>query len=481
MSYNHISLEPVNRSPTNTYGFSQNNNVIQFALPSTNQFLIGDSVKVIFNFQILLSNGNVLNANDVAYPSTHSGLNLFSSVNIGSYEQGGVQIETINQYPRMVSGLLNNGFASAENVVGKLSNAGCSYNVAYAKENVGTKNINASYHTKIYSGFLLGNTINLNNVSAGGCGGLTISLSCCSDNFLLAADPNNPANTGMTYRLQNVVLRCTTITPSPQESMAGKLKSNFASNYMKAVNQTENRRVNQSEIDEAFDRQVELAQSVAPPPITYNTINGFLSVLNTNNNSITSNINLGNCISMYMNFINSANLNSYTADSGATYFMETSNGFAKPLENVRISKGGILSPLNYDLETSVGLNYITNFTQTNDLRSEVYRNGAEGSYPYNMPNQDQKVGGSLYYGLKNLSLYRHSSPLDYVYPRNSVVGCRFSTIEGNGENYIDKPLQINLDSKLLTGTGNNVSTTAFLYVVNRQALVFEGGSMRVVS
>lgn len=483
MSYEHVSLEPINRSPDNVYGFSKSASQLQFALPTTNKFLIGDSVRLCFKFQCRDVNGAVVNASNVCYVTPQSGINsIISSLEIGSYGNGGLSIEQIRQYPRMVSTLLTNGFTDKGGQDSKLTQCGSSFNLDYARSNVGTNNLNTSYQLKLYSGFLLGNTINLADSKIGGISGCRIVANLNSDSFVLATVPNAGA-TGMTYEVSDVTMRCVLIDPSDDEVQVGMLKDSFTRDYMNYAKNVEGRRVEPDEINQAFERKKELSLSSNPAPYNYNTINGYLHVINTNNNAITSNISLGNCISSFGNVVLSSYVNNYAQDSGSNYFMETDTPQALPMENIRYARGGVLTPLKYDIETSVASNYVNpggavNQLSTMDTRGQIYRCGQEGVFPF-MDGYQNKGQANIYYGLENDNIYKNSVAGDLVKPRNAIFGVRFSSIEGNGVSYIDRPLQINIDSKNLAGV--NQSYTMYLYVINRQSLVFENGNMRVVS
>ena len=484
MSYEHFSIEPVNRSPDNVYGHSKSNNTLQFSLPSANKFVIGDSLRLCFKFQVRTSAGAVIAAANVSHLSAETGINsIISSLEVGSYENGGLSIEQVRQYPKMVASLLTNGFGDRNSTTGRLSNSGCGYNLDYMRWNIGNNGLNTSYQMKLYSGFLMGNNaINLSPNNQGGVGGIRLTCNLNSDSFVLSKYPGT-ANTGMTYEISDVILRGVMINPSQDEVKAGVLKESFTSSYMNYVKNVEGRRVDPDEVNSAFDRKIELSSTSNPPPMNYNTINGYLHILNTNNNAITSNIGLGNCISCFGNMVLSSYINNYNFDSGALYFMDTDTPQALPFENIRFSRGGLLEPLAYDEETSVSSNYVNQGailqTETMDTRGQIYRTAQEGVYPFGGKGYEGKVQGNIYYGLENDNLYRNSVGTDLVRPKNAIFGVRFSSIEGNGVSYIDKPLQINIDSKNLAG--NNQSYTLFLYVVNRQSLVFENGTMRVVS
>ena len=107
MSYEHFSVEPVNRSPDNVYGHSKSNNTLQFSLPSANKFVIGDSLRLCFKFQVRTSAGAVITVPNYCFISAETGINsIISSLEIGSYENGGLSIEQVRQYPKMVASLL---------------------------------------------------------------------------------------------------------------------------------------------------------------------------------------------------------------------------------------------------------------------------------------------------------------------------------------------------------------------------------------
>jgi hypothetical protein len=477
MSYEHFSVEPVNRSADNVYGFSQSNSVIQFSLPTTDAFLVGDSLKVCFKFLAYTSNGQPIQASNVAVVSLDAGLNtLFSTVDVGSYESGGLSFETIRQYPRMVSSLLTNGFSNRGQVFGGQSHAGVAFNTDYQRTNTGTQNgIAKSYTTKLYSGFLMGNKVLLSSSRDGGVGGLRITIQLVNDSFLFQDSPGQN-NAGLNYKISDLRLRGIMIRPSAEEKMAKKLKSDFVVNYSNMVMSAENRRVGSAEIDSAWSRQQELGSSSNPAPYNYNTINGYIATIASDNNSVSLNVNLGNAISAYGSFIKSTDLNSQTADSGATFFLEDSNDNAQPLTNLRFSRGGILYPIMYDLETNAASTLIGESVESSDTQAEIYVNGVNGTMPF---KDNDNVLGSVYYGLTNENEYMNVSENDHVTPKNATIGVRFSSIEGTGANFRDKPLQVNIDS--VNNGGDAVNHTLFLYVINRQSLVYENGLMRVIS
>jgi len=376
----------------------------------------------------------------------------------------------------MCASLLTNGFLDRGNVFGKGSHQGISFGEDFQRSNCGTTAYAPSFSTKLYSGFLMGNKIPLMSANQGGVGGLRVSLQCQNDSFIIQ-DSGTGGLTGLKYELTDVSMRGIIIRPSEEETVARKLKSDFIRDYSDVVMKSEGRRVNQDEIDQGWNRQMELARTSPARPINFNSINGYLATLNSANSSITMNINLQNCVSAYMNVIKSDRLNNQTTDSGSIYFLEDSAGNAQPLDNVRFSRGGILYPIMYDLESNAQINYNTNYTQTNTLQGEMYLNSVNSTMPF---DYKCKVLGSIYYGLENTTYYRDDAPNDKVFPKNATLGVRFSSLaEGIGANFKDKPIQVNLDSVLIAN--NVVSHTLYLFVVNRQSIINENGNLRVVS
>ena len=475
MSVEYFSVEPLNRNTSNTFSFEEGSPTIQFALADTEKYLVGNSVRLSFDLQLqTLAGSNVITGTECGISSSAGVHSLFQQVDLSSYKQN-IQLESIRNYHKMTSTLLNSGFMDEEEITDKGTNEGLSNSQSYNNVNVGQKSASVrgkqSFTIPIYTGLLMSQPIYLGQA---GLKGLKLSLLLLPSSSLIT---RLGGSTSYKAVLSNVRLIGQYYNPTDEEMRAGKIKSLFMDSVSNTMRQ-QGLRPTQDELDTAWSESVEMGNVMGVAPYTFNSISGYVDTLNSNNSSHSLNLGLGNVISVFANFTPSEFVNNYAHDSVAPRDLIDSGNVICPITNLKWSRAGVLYPYRFDVESNANdNNFDASGKRTSDRRANIYQGVVDAVKPF---YSNHYVSSSYKNSIDTQHQFYGVIGTDTLYSKGAGIGVNFSNLSGSGVDFKFQPLQFEIQSRLKSG--NTIRpTTIYLFAVNRQTITFDNGNVNVLS
>ena len=458
-------IDPVS-TPSNgviSFGSSGNTNITFNLAQDDNAFLDGKSVKICF--KLVLRDGT--DAEDTANKvrlsmeaGTHA---LFGQIDCFSFENN-ANISSARSYNRLCSSIIGNGMADQNDVVYSQSHAGLGISEEYMSSGVGIYSSTSpssddfqSYCIRPLVGSILGTKYYLGSTVAGGIGGVKLNL-------ILQPDSNSltnlaaPGGSEYTYEISEVKCLYSTIVGSPQEISALRLKSDFSNKYSEFVRTNENRQASRDEIEENFNR-VSQAQEGQPAVYKYRDFNSFLNTVQSDNHNISLNIGTKKTSSVFVNFVESSDINSTTldVDGNATDPIVDTSGNQVPYKSVSFTKGSELYPAKFLQNTNADENYTDSTTQeiTNERSAVTKKYLLDSVVPY-YENEYQRGSVSNSLHQDQYSIGENTSRVAGVFGLGSGQN---SVVNGDAD-YMFQPLGININTENL-GTFKNTSAFVF--------------------
>lgn len=263
-----------------------------------------------------------------------------------------------------------------------------------------------------------------------GVGGLTIDIHLAPSSAVLFdndGDASGGSLLGAFYEVFNCKLVCEVHTPSPQDmpkSSGGQLQ--------------------------------------------YNSFSGYYQTINSTNAEINFALGLSKVNGVFMNFIPSSHLNNLNHNSMATLIPTKTDGSIADLSQVVFTKGGIRYPLDYNIDTA----YKTD-TKQRQVDPQVIRNGLNAIIPFN------KITHTLVSPVNCNKDWASNDNAVLAGGLNYVVGVAYDTVgsDTSGGNFMEEAWGVQMD----IGLEDNNPVSAFIFVHAKQTLLFQNGSVQVIS
>jgi hypothetical protein len=468
MSVEYFNIEPINRSTSGVYSYDNGSPVIQFAIGDVEKYLIGQSLRIQFDFTIKNNAGGAVTGTEVGVSSSNGLHSVFQQVDISSYKSN-LMLESIRNYNKCVTTLYNAGFCDQEELVDRGTNEGVSPSQQFNNENVGIYNIAnqaQSFTLPLYTGLLQSQPVFLGQNALMG---LKINLNLAPSSNVLARETGSAT---YTYELSNVRLIGMYYNPTEDEFVAGRIKSSFISKYegmMRAqgVNPTSD------ELETAWSDVQDISQGKSQPPYEYYSISGFVDSLNSANSSHSLNLGLSRVRSVFMNFMPSTYINNFAYDSQVARNFTDDGGNITPVTEFKTSRAGVLFPCRFNLTSNASQN-ISNY-HINDRRSAMYQSLVNAVKPF---YENHYQSGSFKNALDSTQQFFGVVADDTLVAKTQGLGINFSNISNVGVDFSFAPLQFEIVTK---NDNAPVNHTIFLFAINRNTLVFEGNNVRVLN
>ena len=471
MSVEYFNIEPLNRSTTGEYSYDNGSPVIQFAIGDVEKYLIGNSLRVHFDFKITNTTGSAVTGTEVGVSSVNGLHSCFQQIDISSYKSN-LTLESIRNYPKCVATLYNCGFVDDVELTSRGTNEGISQSQQNNNHNVGLDpdgetHKNKSYTLPLYTGLLQSQPVFLGQQ---GLMGLKINLNLAPTNNVLQRFTGSET---YTYTLSNVRLIGMYYNPTQDEFVAGRIKSSFISKY-EMMMKAQGRNPTSDEMETAWSDVQDMSQGKAQPPYEYYSISGYVDALNSNNSSHSLNLGLSRVRSVFMNFMPSSFINNIAQDSQVPRNITDSNGKITPVINFKTSRAGVLFPNRFDLTSNSENNMTTDLT-TNDRRSPMYQCLVNSVKPF---YENHYSSGSFKNAISSVDQFFGVVADDKMVAKTIGLGVNFSNISNVGVDFSFAPLQFEIQTH---NTASPVNHTIFLFCINRNTLVFEGNNVRVLN
>lgn len=472
-SIEYFSIEPLNRSTTGIFSYDNGAPVIQFAVGDVEKYLIGNSVRVSFDFKVKNAGTDaaVTSSQECGVSSSCGLHSVIQQLDISSYKSN-IMLESIRNYGRMVSTLYNCSFCDQLELTDKGTNEGISPSQQFNNDNVGidvggnnTKHL--SYTLPLYCGLLQSQPVFLGQ---NGLKGLKLNINLAPSSNVITRLTGSAT---YTYEIYNVRLIGQYYNPSPDEFSAGRIKSGFISSY-EGIQRANGRSASSEELETAWSEAVDMGNGGAnQPPYEYYSITGFVDSLNSNQSSHSLNLGLSKVRSVFMNYIPSSYINNFAYDGMAPRHFVDDAGNLAPVVNYKVSRSGVLFPNRFDTTTNAR-GHMANGT-TNDRRSAIYQsliNAVKVFY------DNHYQSGNFANSIDSREQFYGYETADTIATKTAGLGMNFSNISSVGVDFSFSPLQLEIETLL---TGGPVNHTIYLFAINKNTLMFSGNSVRVMN
>ena len=481
MSVEYFSIEPANRSTSDSYSYDDGTPTIAFHIADQEKYLIGNSVRLSFDVEIQKADGTKLDGSgtQAGFSSSNGLHSIIQQIDISSFKSN-VMLESVRNYNRCVSTLMNCGFSDQEEITDQRTNEGVSLSQEYNFHNVGNSNksgttatdnqYDSNYCIPLYTGLLMSQPIFLGQTALKG---MKIVLNLAPSNNALVRFDRSSDTTIYKYVLRNVKLIGQYYNPTDEERTAGKIKSLFQDSYSSMM-RSQGVNPTQDMLETAFSEQVDMGREMGSmPPYTFNSITGFVDSLNSNTSSHSINMGLSNVVSVFVNFCKSSDINNLSADGQSCRFLVDSADVLAPITKLVWSRNGVLYPYKYDLTSNADANF--NDGSTGDRRAGIFRSVVDAVKPFRSNHYEV---GNYTNNINHLVQFYGVVGVDTLNCRCAGVGVNFSGhLSGSGQDFRFQPLQFQIDSKVKNSPTNH---TLYLFAINRQTITFNNNQVQVI-
>jgi hypothetical protein len=469
MSIEYFDIQALNRSTTGTFSYDSGSPVLQFAVGDVEKYLIGNSLRLSFDFKVFNTNGTqVSTAEEVAISSSCGVHSIIQQLDISSYKSN-LMLESIRNYGRMVSTLYNAGFADDSELLDKGTHEGVCQSQRWNNQNVGIKTSSmtssSNYSIPLYSGLLMSQPVYLGQ---NGLRGLKININLAPSSNVIQRLTGSAT---YTYEISNVKLIGQYYNPTDEEFTAGRIKSSFISSY-EGVMKGQGMRPSAEELETAWTEVVDMG-GMGTPPYEYYSITSYVDSLNSNQSSHSLNLGLSQVRSVFMNFIPSSFINNFAEDGMVCRNFEDSAGVLAPIINFKTSRAGVLFPSRFDITTNAE-GQMTAYT-TNDRRSAIYQ-GLVNAVKVFYENHYQS--GSYKNVVDSRRAFFGLDGGDKLASKTQGLGVNFSNVSNVGVDFSFSPFQFEIQTKIENAPVNH---TIYIFAVNKNTLVFQDNNVRVLN
>tara|TARA_Y100000004_G_scaffold95849_1_gene107318 strand:+ start:3517 stop:4926 length:1410 start_codon:yes stop_codon:yes gene_type:complete len=469
MSIEYFDIQALNRSTTGTFSYDGGSPVLQFAIGDVEKYLIGNSLRLSFDFKVFNTNGTqVETAEEVGISSSCGVHSIVQQLDISSYKSN-LMLESIRNYGRMVSSLYNCGFADDSELLDKGTNEGICQSQRWNNQNVGIKTAamtsSTNYTIPLYSGLLMSQPVFL---GANGLRGLKININLAPSSNVIHRLTGSAT---YTYEISNVKLIGQYYNPTDEEFAAGRIKSSFISSY-EGVMRSQGQRPSAEELETAWTEVVDMG-GMGTPPYEYYSITSYVDSLNSNQSSHSLNLGLSQIRSVFMNWIPSSYINNFAYDGMVCRDFVDSGGVLAPVVNFKTSRAGVLFPSRFDITTNAE-GQLTAYT-TNDRRSAIYQ-GVVNAIKVFYENHYQS--GSYKNAIDSRRAFFGLDGGDKMASKTQGLGVNFSNVSNVGVDFSFSPFQFEIQTLI---TNAPVNHTLYIFAINKNTLVFQNNNVRVLN
>lgn len=433
-----LTISPSNQNATISY--RSGNPVINFTIGEQNRYLLGHSVRFTGNLSVYKTAvgefGTIpLPANDLQISTKLGAYGMIDQITIASQKNHQV-IENVKHFGRYLASYLP-AVTSKEEAMNNYNSMAFTMPNVKATRLGSVANLNGSDATNRYyrgtsfalnlpTGFFNSGTPIPLQGNGGGTGGLEVSIHLAPDSQFL-----NGSWTNAFYQLTDVNLLCEVINPSVDE-------------LSRLMNTTQG-------------------------SMEYNAITGYYQTIQSSNAILNLRLGLSRVLGFFINFIPSRYLNNLTFDGYQTAPLQNGTGSASgiaPIKSIVFLKGGNRLPLMYDLNANVRDDLTSTISD-----QQIFRNymNAFGNFMNNVRTQQSPLTNNrLPVGANQVNLIDSG--------RMFGVGLSFDNISGNGVNFQNENLSVQME----TGLDSGEPHSAFLFARSKQTLIFNEAGVRVL-
>jgi len=366
----YATADPTNYSPSSTLG--HNTPLINFIIgASPGKKIRQGSLRLNGNLRCVDANGTAIGEdNEVSFDSSTGIYSLIDSLTIKNANNN--NLETIKSYNRFMASFLKqslnvNDFCTSYS----LSSATSSNHYSTSEQLTSTT---ISFSVPLFSGLLMSGDYLLDPSKKNGCN-IEIMLSSDANFFFNTGDATNA--TGCKYELTNVQL--------------------------------------------SYELEMMSKDEMGTKAIQYNTIVSHHTTVDSNYNTINFRVGEPMVQSFFVNFVDQTYANNAGENSMDTSPIVDADGLTDTINRVEILKGGVKTPLKFNLDSNAKTNSI--------LGADLYRNFYDSFRPF-------MVGGSN--NVRNVVNTPKTASASIVDVGPSFgIGCAYNNVSMQGENFLN--------------------------------------------
>lgn len=433
-----VEIQPSNVVSTGLISYKSGNPQISFLVGEAERYLMGNSVRFCGNIKIYKDASKTLPAiTDSLNISQKLGVYSILSELILSSNKTKQVCEHIRHYNRFLASYMPN-VTSKQEAIGHLNETSCMMPNPVVNQVGLVTNQNAdgsSFCIHLPSG-LLNNSEPINLSSNSGLGGLMVDIMLSPDSQALYCDPAD-SNTfaDAFYELNNVKLICELIQPSMDE--------------------------------------LSRMTSATSGTLEYNAISSYYTSIQSTNAIINFNLGLGRVLGAFMNFIPSEHLNNLKYDGLQTLpLLNNLSGNIAEINQIIFTRDGTRFPLEWNLDTNIKDVDLNQFIVVAE-DPQLYRTFTDSIMPF-MKNKRTQLS-PLTFDREGLTQTGELVNAGQMFG----VGVAYDNISGQGVDFRDVNFGVNIDCDLTEGS--NFPNSVFLFVKNKQTLVFNNNGVQVIS
>ena len=433
-SRQNLEIVPANHTSTGLISYKSGNPTIQFVIGEQDRLLVGQSVRLVGDFQVFFNNAGAIsgNASLLAMDETLGVYSVIDQLTIKSQATHQV-IEEIRHYPRFLASYLP-ATTNINDATGHMSETSLT-TPAFESQRVGVVQLpsmnNTANHFAIPlpSGLFNGqNPIPLAQNGKGGLGGLLVEIQLAPDsNVFYTTDGSAAAIPEAYYQLKNVKLVAEAITPDPRQGFP-------------AMNSFE-----------------------------YNSISSYFTTFNSTNAIVNFQLGLSRVLGVFGNMITANKINS-RQHNGLTLNYPTNSGgaaAAAPIRQLVFTRAGERFPLQYNIDTlqkdeststTADPQVVRNYMNAIQKFSHIYRtqvSPTNTAITNGLPATVNQIaeGGS-----------------------NAGIGVAYDVISGDGVDFSNVNWGLQMDCDLTTDNPQAL----YLFVHSKQTVVFSQNGIQVI-
>jgi len=442
----HLVIQPSNIISTGKVSFKNGNPVIQFIIGEQDKYLIGNSLRFTGNIECLEGVGAAarppVNASKASIDPKLGVYSVISELAIFS-QKSKQKIEHIRHYGRFLASYLpvlsskQEGISHMNKTQCSIPNSECERlglvnNVNGSGNGTGTKFNGNSFALHLPSGLLNSREPIPLSANGWGTGGLMIEITLENDSQVFSSSDGSTLS-NVFYQLSNMNLICEVVQPSGEalSSLGGQSQGS----------------------------------------LEYNSISSYYTSVNSTNAIVNFNLGLSKCLSAFFNVVPSNSLNNTRENGFACLPFTNSDGTIARINQLIFTRGGVKFPYQFNIDTNVK-NLATSIDY-NVFDPQVVK-GAMSAF---MPE----------YEVKNTQF----SPITFTRDIGAdgddknqadagtmvAVGVPFDNISNQGVDFSS----VNLGIQMELGLTTDHPQTIFLFVKNRQTLLFNANGLQVIA
>ena len=439
MSNQNLEITPSNVTSDGTLSFQNGQPVVQFIIGEQQRHLLGQSIRLVGNFSVLSEDGGLGSAN--ANLEIDGRTSLYSTIDqiVIKSQATNQTIEHIRNYNRFMASYINattdlgDGLSHAnETGLQVLNSRAIKKAVVDNQSNLGKSN---TFALALPCGLFNG-TGPIPLASGWGLGGLIIEIHLAPDNSVLFSNTGDGTLIANSYyEYKNMYLSCEVQTPTPQDLQALQNSGSKGSTF------------------------------------EYNSISSYYTTIASSNGIINFSLGLSRVLSVFCNFITSAQINNRGFNGMSTWYPTNSDNSVAKINQLVFTRGGERLPLEYNIDTVQSRDTLSDVPDSQIIRNYINAIQAFPSNKRNLMKPENLV-------MSGLSAHASSGYNKYIDGGAGFgVGVAFDTISNQGLDFTNTNFGINMDLDLITDNPQSV----FMFVHSKQTLVFNGTGIQIIN